>query len=46
MTIDEITFTKLNHLPAYKQLAAEVGNLVMSGKLRYGDPLPTEAGLC
>lgn len=46
MTIDEITFTKLNHLPAYKQLAAEVGNLVMSGKLRYGDPLPTEAALC
>ena len=44
---DEATrFKKLNHQPAYKQLASEVAKLVMSGSLRHGDPLPTEAALC
>lgn len=46
MSVEEATFRKLNHLPAYKQLAAEVAKLVMSGSLRHGDPLPTEAALC
>lgn len=46
MTVEEATFSKLNHVPAYKQLAAEVAKLVMSGSLRHGDPLPTEAALC
>lgn len=46
MSVEDATFRKLNHLPAYKQLAAEVAKLVMSGSLRHGDPLPTEAVLC
>lgn len=46
MTLPEATFSKLNHQPAYKQVAAEVARLVLSGSLRNGDPLPTEAVLC
>lgn len=46
MTMPEATFSKLNHQPAYKQVAAEVARLVLSGSLRNGDPLPTEAVLC
>jgi GntR family transcriptional repressor for pyruvate dehydrogenase complex len=39
-------FNKLNHTPAYKQLAMEVSKLVMSGSLKHGESLPTEATLC
>lgn len=39
-------FTKLNHAPAYKQLALQITKLVMSGSLKHGAPLPTEATLC
>ena len=39
-------FDKLNHAPAYKQLATEIARLVLSGKLKNGAPLPTEAILC
>lgn len=46
MTPDEPPFRKLNHVPAYRQLAAEVAKMVMSGSLRHGDSLPTEAALC
>lgn len=46
MTVMETQFRKLNHVPAYKMLAAEVAKLVMSGELRHGDPLPTEVALC
>jgi GntR family transcriptional repressor for pyruvate dehydrogenase complex len=46
MSDEETTFRKLNHQPAYKQLAGEVAKLVMSRSLRHGDPLPTEAALC
>lgn len=39
-------FIKLNHAPAYKQLASQITKLVMSGSLKHGDTLPTEAALC
>lgn len=39
-------FTKLNHAPAYKLLALQITKLVMSGSLKHGAPLPTEAALC
>ena len=39
-------FTKLNHAPAYKQLALQITQLVMSRSLKHGDTLPTEAALC
>jgi GntR family transcriptional regulator, transcriptional repressor for pyruvate dehydrogenase complex len=39
-------FNKLNHAPAYKQLAMEITRLVMSGALKHGQSLPTEAALC
>ncbi len=46
MSLEDTPFKKLNHIPAYKQLASEVAKLVMSGSLRHGDSLPTEATLC
>lgn len=42
----EPPFTKLNHAPAYKRLASEISRLVLSGALKNGDRLPTEAVLC
>jgi DNA-binding FadR family transcriptional regulator len=39
-------FKKLQHTPAYKLLSTQIADLVLSGKLKDGDPLPTEAVLC
>lgn len=39
-------FAKLNHAPAYRRLAAEISRLILSGELKHGDRLPTEAVLC
>lgn len=39
-------FTKLDNSPAYKRLALQITTLVMTGSLKHGDTLPTEAALC
>lgn len=39
-------FTKLDNAPAYKRLALQITTLVMTGSLKHGDTLPTEAALC
>lgn len=48
MSMDAATpqFKKLRHTPAYRLLSAQIADLVLSGALKDGDPLPTEAVLC
>src|SRR6218665_3021584 len=39
-------FDKLKRVPSYRMLAEAVTQQVLDGRLRAGDPLPTEAQLC
>jgi DNA-binding FadR family transcriptional regulator len=40
------TFEKLQRIPAYRALAEAVMAQILDGRLREGDPIPTEAQLC
>lgn len=40
------TFEKLRRIPAYRALAEAVMAQILDGRLREGDPIPTEAQLC
>jgi DNA-binding FadR family transcriptional regulator len=40
------TFEKLRRTPAYRALAEAVMAQILDGRLREGDPIPTEAQLC